>query len=56
MQDPLRIQVLLDNFESIELLKQYSGGIILSGHIGNWEILAQILAVNKSETVKTVNN
>ena len=32
--------------ESIELLKQYSGGIILSGHIGNWEYIGPSLGIN----------
>jgi KDO2-lipid IV(A) lauroyltransferase len=33
-------------FESIELLKQYSGGIILSGHIGNWEYIGPSLGLH----------
>ena len=33
-------------FESIELLKQYSGGIILSGHIGNWEYIGPSLGIH----------
>ena len=32
--------------ESIELIKQYSGGIILSGHIGNWEYIGPSLGIN----------
>jgi len=32
--------------ESFELLKQYSGGIILSGHIGNWEYIGPSLGIN----------
>ena len=32
--------------ESIELLIQYSGGIILSGHIGNWEYIGPSLGIN----------
>jgi len=32
--------------ESIEILKQYSGGIILSGHIGNWEYIGPSLGIN----------
>ena len=31
---------------SIKLLKQYSGGIILSGHIGNWEYIGPSLGIN----------
>ena len=32
--------------ESIELITQYSGGIILSGHIGNWEYIGPSLGIN----------
>ena len=32
--------------KSIELIKQYSGGIILSGHIGNWEYIGTSLGIN----------
>jgi len=32
--------------ESIELFKQNSGGIILSGHIGNWEYIGPSLGIN----------
>ena len=32
--------------KSIELIKQYSGGIILSGHIGNWEYIGPSLGIN----------
>ena len=32
--------------ESIELITQFSGGIILSGHIGNWEYIGPSLGIN----------
>ena len=32
--------------ESIEILKQNSGGIILTGHIGNWEYIGPSLGIN----------
>ena len=32
--------------ESLELLKQSSGGIILSGHIGNWEYIGPSLGIH----------
>ena len=32
--------------ESLELLKQSPGGIIMSGHIGNWEYIGPSLGIN----------
>ena len=32
--------------DSIQLFEKYSGGIILSGHLGNWEYIGPMLAIH----------